>query len=217
MADVIWTLVGFFLTLLVFSYIFGDNPLFRFTSYLFVGVAAGYLAVLVIYQVLLPRLVSPLLDGSLIVIVPLVLCILLLTKFVPRLAQIGSLPMAYLVGAGAAVMIGGAVMGTLLSQIQASIGIFDLRTSTNPLMQLLEGAFLLLGTISTLLYFHFGAVPNVEGTLKRSPLIEFVAKIGQIFIAITLGALFAGVLSATITALVERMDFLRNAILGFFS
>jgi hypothetical protein len=217
MADVIWTLVGFFLTLLVFSYIFGDNPLFRFTSYLFVGVAAGYLAVLVIYQVLLPRLVYPLLDGSWIVIVPLVLCILLLTKFVPRLARVGSLPMAYLVGAGAAVMIGGAVMGTLLGQIQASIGIFDLRTSSNPPMQFLEGAFLLIGTISTLLYFHFGAVPNVEGTPKRSPLIEFAAKIGQIFIAITLGALFAGVLSATITALVERMDFLRNAILGFFS
>ncbi len=27
-AEWLWTLAGFFLTLLIFSYIFGDNPLF---------------------------------------------------------------------------------------------------------------------------------------------------------------------------------------------
>jgi hypothetical protein len=35
-----------------------------------------------------------------------------------------------------------------------------------------------------------------------------MAKIGQVFIAITLGALFAGVYATAITALIERLDFI---------
>ena len=50
--DVLWLFISFVLTLLIFSYIFGDNPLFRLASYAFVGVSAGYLLVTVIYQVL---------------------------------------------------------------------------------------------------------------------------------------------------------------------
>ena len=61
----IFTLVGFVLTLMVFSYIFGDNFLFRLASYLFVGVSGGYVGALVIDQVILPRLIYPLLEGTL--------------------------------------------------------------------------------------------------------------------------------------------------------
>ena len=53
-ADLIWMLVSFFLTVLVLSYIFGDNPLFRFATYLFVGVAAGYVAVIIVQNVIVP-------------------------------------------------------------------------------------------------------------------------------------------------------------------
>jgi hypothetical protein len=45
--DLIWTIVGFILTLMVFSYLFGDNPLFRLVTYLFVGVSAGFAAVMI--------------------------------------------------------------------------------------------------------------------------------------------------------------------------
>ncbi|MEN4099916.1 MAG: hypothetical protein ROW52_08335, partial [Anaerolineaceae bacterium] len=74
-ADLIWTIVGFILTLMVFSYLFGDNPLFRLTTYLFIGVTAGFSAVMVIYHVLMPRLLFPLLEDPLgpqnwVVIVP---------------------------------------------------------------------------------------------------------------------------------------------------
>ena len=80
MADLIWTLVGFTLTLLIFSYLFGDQPLFRVTTYLFIGVAAGYAAVLILYQIILGRLVYPLMEGSLITLAPLLLSLLLLLK-----------------------------------------------------------------------------------------------------------------------------------------
>lgn len=43
-------------------------------------------------------------------------------------------------------------------------------------------------------------------------LIQILGRIGQVFIAITLGALFAGVLSAALAALIERLAFLINVI-----
>ena len=55
--DLLWTLIAFFLTILVLSYVLGDNGLFRFIMMVFVGISAGYAAVLIYYQVLLPRLI----------------------------------------------------------------------------------------------------------------------------------------------------------------
>jgi predicted membrane protein len=39
--DLIWGIIGFLLSILVFSYLIGDNPLFRFAIHLFIGVSAG--------------------------------------------------------------------------------------------------------------------------------------------------------------------------------
>ncbi|MBI9044832.1 MAG: hypothetical protein JEZ06_10120 [Anaerolineaceae bacterium] len=222
--ELIWTLISFFLTLLIFSYIFGDNPFFRLTSYLFVGVTSGYFLTLIIYQVLIPRLWTPLFEGSLLerglTLIPLILGLLLLMKVFPRYSKLGNIPMAYLVGVGAAVTIGGAVLGTIAGQISGTIDIFDFTTQAslenNPFSQLFNGGVILLGTISTLVYFQFSTVSNKDGSGERSTWIEWVAKIGQLFIAITLGALFAGVLIAALSALIERLDFLQRVITGFF-
>ena len=59
--EVLWLFISFVLTLLIFSYIFGDNPLFRLATYAFVGVSAGYLLVTILQQVLWPKLAAPLL------------------------------------------------------------------------------------------------------------------------------------------------------------
>lgn len=122
--------VGLFLTLMVLLYlIIGDNALFRIVTYAFIGVASGYVAVLVIFQVLVPRLLNLLTSGDLLSLalrlVPFVLGILLLFKLFPRLTAVGTLPMAVLVGVGAAVAIGGALFGTLFGQIRGTIGLFS--------------------------------------------------------------------------------------------
>jgi hypothetical protein len=46
-------------------------------------------------------------------------------------------------------------------------------------------------------------------------LVESLARIGQVFIGITLGALFAGVYASALTALMERIGFLFNVIANF--
>jgi hypothetical protein len=216
--DVIWTLIGFILTLLIFSYVLGDNPLFRFASYLFIGVTAGYVAALIIYQVLIPKLLWPILVGStgekVLAGVAILLSLLLIARLFPVVSRLGNLPLAYLVGSGAAVIIGGAVLGTLFPQASATANAFRLTSASagGAGLQLLEALVILVGTISTLAYFHFSARVRPAQPAARHPLIGSLAGVGQIFIGITLGSLFAGVLAASLAALIERLSFLLNFI-----
>jgi len=123
-ANLIWTIVSLVLTLCIFSYLLGDNILFRIACAILIGCASGYLFILIIYQVILAKLVVPLIQGSFIVLVPLLLSGLLLTKLSPKLARLGNISMAYLVGAGAAIAIGGALLGTLFTQVKGAINAF---------------------------------------------------------------------------------------------
>lgn len=220
--DLVGMLLGFALTVMVFSYILGDNPFFRFALYVFVGVASGYAAVLVFYDVILYQLILPLVDTgglSIVVWVPLLAGIwLIVTKVSPRLNRLGNPVMAFLVGAGAAVIIGGAVLGTLLPQIDATAGLFDLQVDVENggsiITALLYGLVILVGVITSLAFFHFGVRTKADqAPPQRLPWIESLAKIGQIFIVITLGVIFAGVYMASLTALIERVQFVINLFL----
>ena len=218
-ADLITGIVSFLLTLMILSYLIGDNPAFRVAVYIFVGVSAGYAAAVTWWQVLSPRVIVPLLNGGLtervLALVALILGILLLMKLSPRTARLGSPSVAYLVGVGAAVAVGGAVMGTLFPQIQASIGVLDMSNAGQYLGERLSfGILMLIGTVTTLVYFHFGA-KSTPGGPQRSKLVVVLGWIGQIFIAITFGVLFAGVLTAALVALIERLNFIRTFLANF--
>jgi hypothetical protein len=221
LTDQIWTVIGFFLTLCVFSYIFGDNILFRFTSYLLIGVTAGYLMVVIFYKVLIPKIVIPFSNGNplqkTLVIIPLILGTLLLFKLSPRLARLGNVSMGYLVGAGAAVLIGGVIFGTLFPQTGAAVAAFGISgTTIAPGIQILGAAILLIGTVSSLAYFQFSMRGKSLEKPRQSKVMAFVSKVGQVFIAITLGALFAGTMLATLTALIERLGSLWTTITLLF-
>ena len=218
--DQIGVVVGALFTLLVFSYIFGDNFLFRFTIHLFIGVSAGFAGAVAVRNVIIPQLISPILrlvlgagqPGDGLALIPLVLSLMLLAKLSQRMSQLGSVAMAFLVGIGAAAAVGGAVVGTLFPQSSAAMGLFDLSNlpgSGSEMMVNFVGRIVgVIGTLSTLIYFHFGARPQPNTAPQRFEWIEGISKVGHGFIAITFGALFAGVYSAALTALVERVAFL---------
>ena len=212
--DLIAGIVAFLFTLLIFSYLIGDNPLFRIAVYIFVGVSAGYVASVAWRQVIWSDLFFPLIMGTsaqkALLTIPLILSALLLTKVSPRLTQLGMPTMALLVGVSAAVAVGGAVSGTLFPQIGATINMFDVRSATSAaefFNIILNGVWILAGVTTTLVYFHFGARTTKDGSVRRFSLIELIAFIGSIFLAITLGVLFAGVYSAALTALIDRLHF----------
>jgi hypothetical protein len=213
--EIISAFVGLILTLMVFSYLIGDNPLFRIAVYLFVGVASGYAATVVWHYVLVPKLFQPLATLNPLSFVPLVFGISLLAKLSPRISWIGNFAMAVLVGVGAAAAIGGALLGTLVPQFQASIDAFDFRSAgggANAIVTLAEGMVMFVGTVLTLASFHFSAGRAADGTPKRNRIIEGIAWAGRLFIAITLGVLFAGVYMAALTAIIERLSSVLNFI-----
>lgn len=202
--------VGLILTLLVFSYLIGDNPLFRIALYLFIGVSAGYAAVVVWHSVLLPRLLQ-LTSGDpvqlLLGAIPFLLGMTVLAKLSPRLSGLGSFAMALLVGVGAATALSGAVVGTLIPQSRAAMEAFGSLTFG----RFLEGSVMLAGTVLTLAYFQFSASRAADGKVRRNVILEILAWGGRFFIAITFGVLFAGVYMAALTAMLERL----SAILNF--
>jgi hypothetical protein len=217
------------LSLVVLSYTFRDNPVFRVILYLFVGVSAGYAAAIIVQDVVFPQLVYPVLDelaGSpSLDLVDLVIrvgfSLLLLSKLSPRTARLGSPVTALLAGVGAALALGGAVQGTLIPQVGSAATIFNTEGFQQAvfggyygevLLIIFEGFILLLATVSTLAYFHFGAKDRGKQAPQRNIVIEGLAWIGSIFIAIALAALFTGVLQAALGALIERIDFLRSVV-----
>jgi hypothetical protein len=221
-ADLIGTIIGFVLTLVIFSYILGDNVLFRLVIHIFIGVSAGYAAVMAWYSVIWPQMIVPFFIGSieerLLVIIPLILSLFLLLKAFPRLSGWGSPILAFLVGVGAATAIGGAVMGTMVPQVLASMNLLDERivqqSGITNWVQVANASIILVGMITTLVYFNFSVRSGSIQPSQKDTWIEGLSWVGQVFIAITFGVLFSGVYMAALTALISRLTFLVNAIIS---
>ena len=233
LADPIGAIIGFVLTLMVLSYIIGDNVLFRVAVSIFIGVASGYAAVLILYnviwyQVLVPIFqiftagkASDLLSYVIRVVPAVILGLWMMTKLSPRLARWGTPVLAFLTGVGAATVIAGAVRGTIFPQVGASINLLNTQTAPPELSSLvgwfINGLIVLLGTVTTLIYFQFGVKRQKEGVQTQRPVIlEYLSTAGQGFIVVTLGVLFAGVYIATLSALIDRVRFLWDVIIRFF-
>jgi hypothetical protein len=164
--------------------------------------------------VILPRLIDPFFQDQraekLVALLFLVLGALLLTKMSPRLSRLGNPAMAYLVGIGAAAAIGGGVMGTVLPQSQVSMRVFE--QNANPL----NAIIILLGTLTTLIYFHFGIRRGGKMAKTLTNWLQNIGYVGQVFVAITFGALFTGVYLAALAALIERLTSIWTVLKDLF-
>lgn len=204
--DLLGLIIGFLLTIFIFSYIWGDNPLYRLAIHILVGVSAAYAAVVVVRELLLPVYaqlrVSPTTTELTAGLVPFVLGLLLALKRLPRLAWMGTPTMALLVGVGAAVALMGALTGTLLPQVTAV-------AHPTPLIALLIALF----TAVTLLSFTFRSKPQPDGVWKR----PWWQQIGQGILMITFGALFASLLSTSFILLIERISFFVSRVTQLLS
>lgn len=199
--DQIGTPLAVILTVMVLLYAFGDNPFFRIATYLFIGAAAGYAGAVVLRDVLIPRLSN---FGDPSTLLAMLWAALILTKISPRTAVLGNPGSALLVGVGSAIIIGGAIQGTLVPQISGASDFYD--------NGFIQGSVILIGTVTSLIYFHFGAKQSTHKIPQRNRIINLIAKIGQVFISITLGVVFAGIYSAALAALIDRADFVIDYI-----
>ncbi len=225
--DLVTGALSLFFTMMVLSYLIGDNPLFKIAVYLFVGVASGYAAAIILWQVLVPKLFLPTWNivqtgdytRAVLLVIPWLGFFFILMKITPRLAGPARITMAYLVGVGAAVTIVGALTGTIIPQFNATIGFFE-GAITKPAAEMIETSFsggvVLLGLVTSLAYFQFGARKKADGSTQRYGIVEILAWMGRIFIGSTLGVIFAGVYASALTALIERISSLINFLMSLF-
>lgn len=222
--DTLGMLFAALLTVMVLSYLIGDNVLFRIATYLFVGIASGYAGAVAWFSVIRPGLIDPLIAagpaglidpgvfGAL--IIPWLLAVLLLLKISPMTTRYGNVSVAILVGVGAGVIVGGGITGTLIPQTIAatdSITLDVLVPQTGQDLglwaeEIMSGFVILIAAISTLLFFRFAAQKEATGTAHRSKFNAIIAYIGQVFIALTFGVMYAGALAATVIILSERFQ-----------
>lgn len=216
---VLGTWLAALLTIIVYSYLLGDNPLYRLAEHLFVGSAVGYAAVVAWHSVLMPRLIIPLLQDpcrNWPLFIPLALGLLLLTRVKASWAWLGNSTMAFILSVGVAVAIGGALFGSLFPQIQATI------VSLNPVhyphrwwVGAIDSLIIVVGTISTLLYFYFTAGGESKLARVRVGFIKVWANVGRLFILVTFGAIFANTVMARLSLLIGRVRFLMEVARSF--
>ncbi len=214
MRELLGTWVAALLTLMVFSYLVSDNPLYRLAEHLFVGSALGYAIVVAIQDVLLPRLSTLARDpvASWHLLIPLLLGLLLLAKGRVSTAWLGNISVGFLFGVGAALAIGGALVGSLLYQVRDTI--LPLLPGKGDGGSVIDNLILVVGTSGSLAYFYFTAGREREATGLRGGALRLGSVVGRWFIMITLGALFANGAMARVSLLVGRLQFLLGDWLG---
>jgi hypothetical protein len=202
LAGVTATWVAALVTIGVWSYLLGERRLFRLAQHLLAGMATGYLVLLAVREVLVPRLLEPLARdpaGNLLLVPALALVGALAGgRWLPR--PVAALPVAVLVGGTAAFALGGAVSGTLLPQLAASV----IRpgsplTVGNGVIGLAITALVLLG------FLH--GVP-------RGRITGAAAGAGHWLLIGAIGGWLGFLLVSRLSLLVDRLGFLITSWLG---
>ena len=200
-----WTGLGTFIaagiTLSLYSFLYKDNPLFKFAENLYVGVAAAYTLTQIWYTVLLADVVIPFSElgresmGNLWLIVPTLLGFFMLTQLSSaKFSWLSRIAFAFVVGLGAGLAIPRTIAANLLAQIQPTMG---------PITADLAGFnlfIILVGVVTVLVYFFY----SVEHT---GP-VGVASKIGIWFLMISFGASFGYTIMARLSLLIGRVGFL---------
>lgn len=206
-AEVIWTWIAAGLTLAIFSFLYKDNPFYKFAEHIYVGSSAAYYFIYLWYFDVKPKLIDAWLQNvgveKYILIIPAFLSVLMLTRFIPNIAWLSRWAIAFTVGMGAGLGITGALQGYLIPQTQATmLPLWEpiYTETTRNILHSLNNAIIVVGTLTTILYFYFSR-PH-KGALGSA------AKVGITFIMIAFGASFGYTVMARVSLLIGRVYFL---------
>jgi len=194
----IGTWLAAFLTLSAFSFLYKDNPFFRFAESLFAGVSLGYYVGITLNQTLLPNLVDPLwhdFGGNWDLLVPGLLGLLLYVRSVPKIGWVSRYSLAIYVAYYIGVEFTRKIHGEVLPQIARTM---------QPLNALDGATFVslvfIVGVYSVLVYFFFSKEQNAV----TRPL----ARLGIWFLMISFGAAFGFTVMGRVALLIGRLNFL---------
>ena len=193
--DVIGLWVGWLLMLMIYSLpLYKENTTYRFAEYLYVGTALA-ITVITNFAYVVGVAINPLLDGEILMIVPLVLGCLMFTMLIPEYRWLSRYPIALLVGAG----FGLGIRGTIGPNLQDAI----ISTITAPTeggaMAWFNFAYIAVGLICSIMYFLL--------TIEQTGVLKAPTRIGRLFIMVGLGGYFGNTVLFRFTMLTGRAQF----------
>lgn len=212
--------VAALMTLFIFSFLYKDNPLYKFAEHVFVGVSAGYYIVLNYWTVIHSNLVRPLqaafggaLEGGAFAasqgdyrawyVLPGILGLLLFTRLSSRIDWISRWALAVIIGVYAGLKTTGFAQGDLVAQVEASIR--PLWIPGN-LLGSIDAIIFTIGLIASLLFFFFSR--EHKGALGAA------SRLGILFLMVSFGAGYGYTVMSRISLLVGRFQFLLEDWLG---
>jgi hypothetical protein len=195
-----WVAVGF--SLCMYSFLYKDNPFFKFGEHVCVGVSIGYLLTITYYQVMTNKLYIPMTQqGKWWLLVPAFLGLLLLARFIPSIAWLSRISFAFLLGISSGVAIPRQISSFILKQIEGTL---------KPLVTVSDGGIawitlaglnallVLIGVVTVLFYFFF--------SLEHTGPVRRVARVGIYFLMVSFGAAFGYTVMARMSLLIGRFD-----------
>lgn len=219
--------IAAFFTLCIFSYLYRDNPFYKFAESIVVGVSAGYWAVSQFWDVIVGKLlvkVAPDVarawaapgipadqpaDST--YLVPMLLGLLLFSRLIPGMAWLSRWPLAFIVGITAGLRLVLFLDSDFVSQIRATLeplAVF-LQVEGGRAFQFwdsIRNIVLLVSVLACLAYFYFSA--------EHKGVLGVASRYGVWVLMITFGASFANTVMGRITLLTLRLEFLYRDWLG---
>ncbi len=222
LASAIGVWIGALLTLMIFSFLYKDNPFYKFAEHLFVGVSAAYWMTVAFWTTLIPNLVARLWPsgmGSVLpavvendrewqYVIPLVLGLILLTRLVSRIAWLSRWAMAFVIGFAAGTNFTRYLQSDFVSQVHSTmVPLYEPRATTLATIGNIFSQIVVVGgVICAIIYFYFSK--EHKGGFGKA------ARVGIWVLMAAFGASFGYTVMARISLLTGRMDFLYHWFIG---
>jgi hypothetical protein len=204
----IW--IAALLTLCILSFLYKDNPFYKFAEHLFVGVSAAYWAVYYYFNILLPNLIQPLFEqGQLILIVPFILGIMMIMRLLPNISWVSRWPLAFIVGSYSGYNLITFLQSNALEQIRATlVPLVQIESWNNffnnpgiiTFLFAIAVPVVFIGVTTGIIYFFFSK--------EHTGVFGWFARLGIWFLMIAFGASFGYTVMARISLLIGRVFFL---------
>jgi hypothetical protein len=200
------------LTLAVFSFLWRENPVFRFAEHLLVGVSAGYYVVQYFYSGIVKKMIVPvrqdpgtnwpLVFGG-------ILGVMMFARLFRRLSWAARYPVAFYVSSAAGYFIPSILEANVLKQLGGTVTAPGTAAAAGGGFAMVSASMLVLGVIAVLVYFFF--------SVEHKGVVGSVSRIGILYLMVGFGASFGYTVLGRITLLLGRFQFLLGDWLGLIS
>ena len=194
-----------FLTLGILSFLYKDNPWYKLTEAVYVGISAGYWAVSLFWENFYGKFWIQRSDDAWLW-VGAVLGFMMLLRLIPRIGWLSRWPLAFLVGATGGLWLINYFASFVMAQVEATlIPLFgaDFAASAH---QIVGSLVIFIGTFTGVVYFFFSK--------EHKGVLGGAARIGVFVLMVTFGASFGYTVMSRMSLLIGRIDFILGDWLG---